>query len=146
MTERFGRTVKSFRAQVGMTLQAVHSQAGEATVNLELAPAEGRQVFWQQKILLQVGRSELPEVMAVIMGLQSTCEWHFHGVIGDQRSHIWHRHGSHVRMTLRETGRQLFIDLTPGEQVLVLGLMAEQLALGTGLTASDAMESVRSVM
>ena len=66
---------KCFGNQAGLCAEAVVSKSGYPTVNLEVAPRQGNNMLWDQKVILQMSAQELPILAATLLGYRQSCEF-----------------------------------------------------------------------
>jgi len=70
---------RCFSKAAGMTVEAtpliVKGKACGFTVNLEIAPREGKDVIWNKKIMAQLSETELPVFASVCLGYLPFCKF-----------------------------------------------------------------------
>lgn len=78
--EKFGKTIHFYRANVGMSFQAVKNKANTHYVmNINMAKGHDSKYDWDDKHEIQITYAELPSVCAVLLGLKTGVEFKFHG-------------------------------------------------------------------
>ena len=71
-----------YNARCALTVEPVRNRRGDLhTLNLESAAraAGGEGFDWERKLIVQLTREELPEVLAVLLGRLAETEHRFHG-------------------------------------------------------------------
>ncbi len=66
---------RCYGSQAVMCVEAVVSRKDYPTVNLEVAPRQGNEMLWDQKIVLQMSSQELPLLAATLLGYRMACEF-----------------------------------------------------------------------
>lgn len=119
-------TLHVYNARCALTVEPVRNRRGDLhTVNLELAVRVGSAFDWRDKSVLQVGREELVDVLATVLGWRDAVEFAHHG----------ERRDKGYRM--RRDGARLVVQLYGGghERRTVALATADRLAFGALLFA-----------
>ena len=87
--------VKCFGREAALTVEAVTAADGTTrTVNIEAARRlDARHYDWADKLVVQVTGTELPDVLATLLGLRARAEFHYHGPQRDKGYRIEHGPG-----------------------------------------------------
>jgi len=66
----FGLKIKCYGQSSALCAEATFTQGSESipTINLEVAPKDGKDYAWARKIIIQLSDNELPLVCCVLMG------------------------------------------------------------------------------
>lgn len=121
-----GYDVHVYNARAALCVVPAMSRDGKTpTVNIEMARASsrGNEFLWDEKLIVQVTRAELPDVLAVVLGYLPGCEFNYHG----ERRNKGYR--------LSQTPSGLIVELfsgTWGRQCVAVA-SAERFSLATAL-------------
>lgn len=128
-----------------LTFEADETRGGYPTVSLDAAVATGpREYNWTDKVRVQFTRTELPVVLAVLLGLVGRCEFGSHGENNDKGFSLEHQKDKvFVRVFAKDQGvRAVPVPLVDAYSVSCL--VARQLRKGSPwMTTGDILSFVR---
>jgi len=79
-SQPFGQSIKIYGTKGALTIQESVSRNGFQTISIDAAKAVSlRKYDWNSKITVQVSKSELPEVVSVLLGFTRSCSFKSHG-------------------------------------------------------------------
>lgn len=122
----------------GLVMESVRSRGGDPTVNLEGAACTGRGpggrgVYdWGAKIVVQIAARELPELVAVLHGWQTSAEGAYHMGAGDGVARGWRARTDEagtVRLAVFQPGASHTVALELHDRLEMAMLTMRRLAL-----------------
>ncbi|MEJ6534084.1 MULTISPECIES: hypothetical protein [Pseudoalteromonas] len=137
----FGKKYTFFRQQYAINFQAVTSQKGLNTINVEIAPVQNKEAMWAEKISLQLSDVDLFKYFYTFShGLYYTYESKYHGK--DRNKSIrFNESKDGCNITLSDAGKVLHFNCSIGEWFYAQLLLLEQM-LGHPLSVTEAKELI----
>ncbi|MDI4652624.1 MULTISPECIES: hypothetical protein [Pseudoalteromonas] len=138
---QFGKKFTFFRPQFAINFQAVTSQKGLNTINIEIAPVDNKEARWRDKISLQLSDVDLFKYFYTFShGIYYTYESKYHGK--DRNKSIrFNEHNKGCNISLSDAGRVLHFNCSVGEWFYAQLLLLEQM-LGHPLSVTEARELI----
>ena len=138
---QFGKKYTFFRQQYAINFQAVTSQKGLKTINIEIAPVQNKAALWNEKISLQLSDVDLFKYFYTFShGIYFTYESKYHGQ-AHNKSIRFNETDAGCNITLSDAGRVLHFQCSVGEWFYAQLLLQEQM-LDHPLSVSEAKELI----
>lgn len=133
-----------YASNTALTVEAQRTPGGAHTIGLDATYKRGSEFVWQDKIAIQVTRTELPVVVSVLMGWVKECQYRFHGTEKNKGFSLVHQ-GHIILVALEQKDRGVIrVPVTPPDAfemgMMTLGQLAQNYP---GMGVRDVMEVCR---
>lgn len=122
-----------YGSKAALCFNASETRGGVPTVNLDGAVSNGHRSFdWNQKITIQLTKSELPVVVAVMLGMLPSCKFSSHGPANDKGFSVQHQGKSVFIQVFAKDKPAVSVPVSPEDTFYVSALLLDQLKKASG--------------
>ena len=139
------RSLHVYNVRCALTVDPSRNRRGDVyTANLETAARAnaGAEFDWANKIVVQITGEELPDVIAVLLGLRSDVEFRFHGAARDKGYRLFRDDERLIVQVFAGGDDRHTVALAPSDRLRVCSTLFRQLQRNHGGLPADVLHAM----